>query len=182
MPTLLVAKHLTQEQLPEELRTRGLQDWLQGHWALLFSNPEDFAPPATTPPGFIACVADELRRARTKVLTVLERLSPAEPGNWLQQASGDRSRIVLDGGAPDDRVVDLASHALLHKLLALERPYVLVVDEHGRCRSTITYRARRIDRPRTLTELLCVVAALRGDGISARSTRSPARALARLTP
>jgi hypothetical protein len=182
MTTLLVAKNVTLERLAgKPLARGGLQGWLQGHWALLFSNPEDFAPPATTPPGFMACVAEELNRARTKALVVLDRLPQAGPASWLQQATGDRSLILLDCGALNEPVVELATRALLRKLLELERPYVLVLDEYGRCRSTITYRARRIDRPRTLGELLCVVAALRGDGLSSRGMRSPARA-ARVSP
>jgi hypothetical protein len=168
MTTLLMAEDAVPGQLHGHPPALGLQQCLQGHWALLFSNPEDFAPHPSTPAGFMRCVADDLQRARTRAFAVAHRLEQSPPNGWLQQVTADvapgRSLIVLECGANGGRVVDLATRALAHKLRQLATPYVLVLDEHGRCRSTISYRARRIDRPRSLTELLCMVVALRGDG------------------
>jgi alkyl hydroperoxide reductase subunit AhpC len=170
MTTLLVAGDAALEQHPGQ-PVVGLHDCLQGHWALLFSNPEDFAPHASTPPGFLTYLADGFKRARTKPFTVIHQVQQSHAATWLQHASDDRSLFVLDCAARRP-VVDFATRALVRKLRRLEPPYVLVLDENGRCRSTISYRAQRVDRPRTVEELLCVVTVLRGD----RSEASPDRA------
>ena len=161
MTTLLVARDAALEQLPGHPVVR-LHDCLQGRWALLFSDPEDFAPHASTPSGFLNHLADEFRRARTRPFAVVHQLQQSHGCQWLQHASNDPSLLVLDCSAHP--VVDFATRALLRRLRQLAAPYVVVLDEQGRCRSTICYRARRIDRPRTLEELLCMVRALRGDG------------------
>jgi hypothetical protein len=140
-----------------------LHDWLQGSWALLFSNPDDFAPHASTPPGFMACLADELRRAHTKPLVLANRLQQGTRINWLQHATDDRSVIVLRGTGTG-QIIDFSTRALVLKLKCLPPPFVLILDDHGLCRSTISYRPRRIDRLRTVQDLLSVVAALRNAG------------------
>lgn len=176
---LLVARAAVGEQHPGRT-VAGLRDCLQGDWALLFSNPEDFAPHASTPPGFLTHVAEQFRRTRTRPFAVIHQLQQSLASTWLQLATDDRSLLVLDCAA-SQRVVDFATRALMHKLRRLEPPYVLVLDERGRCRSTLCYRAGCIDRPCTVAELLCVVTALRGDrGLA--SSAPPGSAPARLTP
>jgi len=147
--------------VPADVPVIALHDWLQGSWALLFSNPDDFAPHASTPPGFMACLVDELRRSHTKPLVLANRLQQGIRINWLQHAINDPSVIVLQA-AGTDQVVDFATRALALKLKRLQPPFVLILDDHGRCRSTISYRPRRIDRLRTVQDLLSVVAVLRG--------------------
>jgi hypothetical protein len=157
-----------------------LHDWLQGHWALVFSDPDDFAPHASTPQGFMTCLADELRRARTKPLAVLNRWHSGLAASWLQHATSDRSLIVLEP-ASHEPVIDFSTRALALKLARLQPPYVLILDEQARCRSTLCYRPRGIDRARTVEELLRVVAALRGDTASTKPLPSSAPR-ARVTP
>lgn len=134
-----------------------LHEWLQGSWALLFSDPEDFAPQQGTPHGFMARIADELRRADTKALALARDAEPAQ--GWLRQATEQHAIVVLRPDA--GRIVDFTARSLTRVLEKLEPPFVLVLDELGRCRSTISYRPRRIDRVHTVQELLSVVAALR---------------------
>jgi alkyl hydroperoxide reductase subunit AhpC len=44
--------------------------WKQGHWALLFSHPEDFTPVCTTELGAAAALKPEFDRRNTKLLAV----------------------------------------------------------------------------------------------------------------
>jgi hypothetical protein len=161
MTMLLVARDAVLEQHSGHPLV-GMHDHLQGDWALLFSNPEDFAPHASTPPGFLTYLADKFERGRTRPFALIQQPQQSLTPTWLQHATGDRSLLVLDC-SPNRRIVDLATRALLRKLRQLDPPYVLVLDEQGRCRSTLCYRARQIDRPRSVEELLCMVTALRGD-------------------
>lgn len=157
---------------PSHTPVFALHDWLQGHWAMLFSHPDDFAPHASTPHGFMACLADEFRRARTKPLALIQRLQQSVPTSWLHHATSDRSLIVVRH-APAAQVVDFAARVLELKIAQLTQPFVLILDHAGRCRSTISYRPRRIDRLRTVQDLLGVAAALRGGDVPAAYSSVP---------
>lgn len=43
-------------------------DWLDDHWAVLFSHPKDFTPVCTTELGQLARMADEFARRRCKII------------------------------------------------------------------------------------------------------------------
>lgn len=136
-----------------------LREWLDGCWGVLYSNPEDFAPHPSTPRGFIACLSGEFEQHEVKPIT-FDNTRGAAPESWLDVAVDDRSLVVVDaqGG---DRVIDLAERSLAAQLARLADPFVMILDAWGRCRSTLSYRPRRIDRPRTLTDILDAVAVLR---------------------
>jgi thioredoxin-dependent peroxiredoxin len=175
MTTLLIAE--TDVAAPTGGLMGPLQEWLQGNWAVLFSDPDDFAPHASTPHGFMACLADELRRARVKMLRVAACAQQVPVSSWLDQLEGERSLLTLPC-VQGEQVLDFATRALVLKLTRLQGPYALILDERGRCRSTITYRPRRIDRLRTVHDPLHVIAALRGSclekQLAASMTHQPA--------
>ena len=140
-----------------------LCEWLAGQWAILFSNPEDFAPHPSTPAGFHAQIAGQFEELRVKPLALA--VSTSEPGHqWLRDIDGASASIRLAGtNAGGATVIDFIGCALESKLRNIETPYVAVLDELGRCRLTIRYLRYRTDRPRTVDELLRMVKVLRGD-------------------
>jgi hypothetical protein len=58
--------------------------------------------------------------------------------------------VVIDAEVADAPVIDLAERALAMKLARTEGPLVMILDDNGCCRSTITYHPRRVNRPRTV--------------------------------
>lgn len=136
-----------------------LRAWLDGRWGILYSNPEDFAPHPSTPRGFIACMSGEFDQYEVKPITLGD--GGASQESWLDVAVDDHSLVIVDPNTRDDRVIDFAERALAMRLARIVDRFVMILDASGRCRSTITYRPRRIDRPRTLADLLDAVAVLR---------------------
>lgn len=164
MATLILASR--RAALGEELKhaatrnAKRLRDWLNGRWGILYSNPEDFAPHPSTPRGFIACMSGEFEQYEVKPITLGSERGAARE-SWLDVAVDDHSLVIVDPHPRDDRVIDFAERALAMRLARIVEPFVMILDAAGRCRSTITYRPRRIDRPRTLGDLLDAVAVLR---------------------
>jgi alkyl hydroperoxide reductase subunit AhpC len=141
-------------------RVVALQEWLSGHWAIVLSNPEDFAPHASTPCGFVNYFADGVLAAGVKPIAFGHSLEPLAP-SWLDHAVNDDSVVLLEQDG--DRVVDLAERALAAQLAALRGPFVLILDQRGRCRLTLQYRQQsRQHRPCTMRDLLEMVEVLRG--------------------
>ena len=158
MATLLLATETESSMLLAHERVMTLRDWLQGQWGLVFSHPADFAPHSSTPPGFTTCIADDLLAAGIKPLvfsTSLEQL----PESWFDHALNDDSVVLLANH--DARVLDLAECALASQLAALNRPFVLILDDRGRCRTTLTYAPNAQHRPRTMLDIIEIVATLR---------------------
>ena len=157
MPTLrLASSERRAAYCASHERVRSLREWLQGHWAVVCSHPDDFAPPRGTPEGFVTCIAEGLRTERVKMIGFDCTLEPP-PASWLDHAVNDDSIVVLDGECAT--VVDLAEHALAAKLAALTQPFVVIVDDRGRVRTTLKYRYG--DRSRTLFDIVELVAILR---------------------
>ena len=161
---------------------RSLCESLEGDWAILFSNPEDFAPHPSTPAGFHAQIAAQFAELRVKPLALAT--SADEPGHrWLRDVAGAGAVDPFANARLVSPFVDFASRALEVRLRALDPPYVAMIDAAGRCRLTILYQRHRTDRPRTLEELLRIVNALRaGEGsVTLREdrTRPEARKIGR---
>ena len=132
-----------------------LRNWLNGQWAVLFSNPEDFAPHPSTPEGFITLLADDFAACGVKPIKLGN--DDAAP-SWLDYAGADSARVVLDDD--DGPVIDLAERTLAVKIEGLNSPFVIVLDANARCRTTIKYDARRLERARTIQDVLTVVQVL----------------------
>lgn len=141
-------------------RVCSLREWLNGRWAAVFSHPEDFAPHPSTPQGFTTCLVDGLIGAGIKPLvfgTMLEQL----PESWFDHAVDDDSVVVLK--TYDEPIMDLAERALATKLQALRGPFMLLLDERGRCRTTLRYSTGAHHRPRTILDVIEIASALQHD-------------------
>ena len=132
-----------------------LRDWLGGKWAVLFSNPEDFAPRPSTPAGFITLLADDFAACDVKPISLGR--GHESPPSWLDYAGSDSARVVLDRDEEAGHIVDLAERTLAVKIGRLTAPFVIVIDANARCRTTISYDSRRVERARTIQEVLTVV-------------------------
>jgi len=161
MATMILARNdAAMAELAHE-RIVPLRDWLNGQWGAVFSHPDDFAPSAGTPSGFTNRVADGLLAAGVRPITFCDSLEHVTP-NWLDHAVNDDAVVVLD--ARCERVIDLAERALATQLAALHDRFVLILDERGRCRTSLQYRAESLHtRPRSVEELVEIVGVLRGD-------------------
>ena len=162
MPTMRLAsreRHATNCATHE--RIVSLRDWLQGHWAVVCSHPDDFAPPRGTPAGFVTCIAEGLRASHIKLIA-FDRTHEPPSASWLDHSVNDDAIVLLD--RDDTCVVDLAEYALATKLATLTRPFVVIVDERGRLRLTLSYRT---DEPsKTLFDVVELVTILR-EGVDA---------------
>lgn len=163
MSTLILASRHGLNADARAHRVLRLREWLDGQWGILYSNPEDFAPHPSTPRGFVSRLAAEFEQCNVKPIVLGNELGAA-PESWLDIAMEDRSLVSVDPDGIDEPVIDLAERALAVKLAAIDGRFVMILDANGRCRSTINYRPRRIDRPRTLTDILTMVEVLQGGG------------------
>lgn len=139
-----------------------LADWMKGHWALLFSQPEDFAPDIDASCGSVEQLSETLRARRIKPLAVL----PAErwlPRNWIDALYEEQCLVVLPE-VDEGIVLDVRERMLRAELERLLPPYVVVVDPNLQRRATIGYRA---NSPRRLAEILTVVELLQSAHASA---------------
>ena len=134
-----------------------LKQWLNGDWAIVLSDPHDFAPHPSTPSGFVNRLADSVLSAGVKLIAVGHSLEPPAP-SWLDHAVNDDSVVLLDS---KDRVVDLAERALASRLATLERPFALVLDDKARCRTTLHYRQPAEHAACRMGDLLEIVTTLR---------------------
>jgi len=141
-----------------------LREWLGGQWAVLFSNPEDFAPHPTTPEGFITLLADDFAACGAKPISLDEGSGEQSTPSWLDFAGADATTIVLNSDARSGQIVDLAERMLASKLKRLlghlPARFVIVLDEKARCRTTITYSRNSTARNRTIEDVLTVVQVL----------------------
>lgn len=144
---------------PTHERIVSLLDWLEGHWAIVMSHPDDFAPPPTTPTGFTNRLADQMLAADVKPIAFGHSLELMTP-NWLDHAVNDDAVVLLDTNG--DRIVDLAERALATRLATCTGRFVSILDERGRCRTILHYVESLRTRPRTLRDLMEIVAVLRG--------------------
>jgi alkyl hydroperoxide reductase subunit AhpC len=163
MASVILAKEIQAAPVRANLaheRVVSLHEWLSGHWGIVLSDPKDFAPHPSTPCGFVNYFADGVLAAGVKPIAFGHSLEPLAP-SWLDHAVNDDSVVLLEQA--DDRVVDLAERALASQLATLKGPFVLILDNRGRCRLTLQYRADlQQHRPCTMRDLLEMVEVLRG--------------------
>jgi alkyl hydroperoxide reductase subunit AhpC len=160
MATLVVTD--STQQAPEHALR--LRDWLSGHWAIVFSNPQHFAPHPSTPPGFLARLSSFLERSQVKALTLVGDVA-LDQRRWLDEVVCDPALVALEmaGG----KVIDFAERTLARRIGELSGPFVIVLDANGCCRSTISYRPSHSSRLRTVEDILRVIGVLRSGGTPA---------------
>jgi alkyl hydroperoxide reductase subunit AhpC len=140
------------------LRARRLTDWLQGDWAVLLSDAEDFAPHPSTPPSYLARLNFEFLNRHTKPL-VLASDPWTRDESWVRELTGDDSLIVCDDGGG---YADLAGHELRAQLARLSRPFALALDARGRIRVTLRYPRFTTRRRCDVREILQMIDAIAG--------------------
>lgn len=74
-------------------------DWLDGHYALIFSHPRDFTPVCTTEFGAVAQLAGEWAKRKTKVIGVSVD-SVEDHGKWKRDIE------AFGGAAADFPIID----------------------------------------------------------------------------
>lgn len=161
MATLIVADNTATSDGRKSGSGNSLRNWLAGQWAVLFSNPEHFAPHPSTPTGFITMLADDFVAAQVKPLTLSR--SGEVTASWLDYAGTDSAVIRLEVSR-NEPIVDLAERTLASIVTQLHSPFAIIVDALGRCRSTITYKYAT-GRSRTINEVLSMVQVLRGGAL-----------------
>jgi thioredoxin-dependent peroxiredoxin len=86
-------------------------DWLDGHWAVLFSHPKDFTPVCTTELGAVARLKPEFDKRGVKVIGL--SVDPAEShGRWAQdiadtQGTAPNYPIIADHDLKVSKLYDL---------------------------------------------------------------------------
>jgi thioredoxin-dependent peroxiredoxin len=86
-------------------------DWLDGHWAVLFSHPKDFTPVCTTELGTVARLKPEFDKRGVKVIGL--SVDPAEShGRWAQdiadtQGTAPNYPIIADHDLKVSKLYDL---------------------------------------------------------------------------
>jgi len=137
-----------------------LRSWLNGSWALLFSDPEHFAPNASTPKGYLTCLASVLEDNGIKLI---ELQSADSAASWIDDSDPKRSTLSIATPRNAD-ILDLHAHTLIKRIQETARPFVMVLDERSQCRTTLSYRPQNIVRPRTFEDIVQTIYVLRGDG------------------
>jgi alkyl hydroperoxide reductase subunit AhpC len=146
--------------------TSPVRNWLNGSWALLFSDPDHFAPNASTPKGYLTCLASVLEENGIKLI---ELRSDMPASSWIEESDPLRTTLSISPPRNAD-VLDLHTHTLIKKIHETARPFVMVLDEYAQCRTTLNYRPENIVRPRTLEDIVETIYVLRGDESAANET------------
>jgi hypothetical protein len=160
------------ESRPANASSTCLRRWLDGHWALLFSDAIHFAPDESTPKGYLVALASVLADNGIKLLEV--QSSGSATHSWIDESDPHRATLTLN--AADSRsVLDLHAHTLAKRIRETAGPFVIVLDERAQCRATLKYRRENILRPRTLEDIVETIYVLRGDDhLELESDRRPA--------
>jgi len=126
-----------------------VRQWLRGHWALLFSHPEDFQSEAEAA---MPVLRPAFRSRRVKPLAAAFDTYVRSAG-WVEDIYHDDSLVFLPE-SDEGIVLDVAERELRAELSALLSPFVVVLDGDLRRRATLTYRP---STRRTLSDILRVV-------------------------
>ena len=116
----------------------GLQRWLGGRWALLFSHPEDFATHGFEADRWIACLREELEQLDLRVIAV----GDSYRRSWVSQVGGRFAPAhEVDDWMPADWHIGSDEH------------FVTIFDGALRARRTIVYSAgARVPSPMELAQ------------------------------
>lgn len=111
-----------------------LRDWLDGHWGLIFSHPEDFQETGLEQERWLVVLAQEFRAAGLRPLSCQPRSGRAD-ASWVSKLTGDQWFVQLE-----DAVADLAARQLRAEINSIDSRFVLVIDERLRRRGLLPYR------------------------------------------
>lgn len=77
-----------------------MRSWLDGHWALLFSHPDDFLRSELDLDGWVESARRAFDEAEVRPLAVARLGQPPDDG-WITRVSGDPRIVVLHESAGD---------------------------------------------------------------------------------
>jgi thioredoxin-dependent peroxiredoxin len=127
----------------ESCSGRDLYQWLDGAWALLFSNPEDFEPQRREKGRWLDGLREEFGMRAVRALAVKRDRGPTE-SSWIDNLSFDPRLVRLrepSFAAADE--VSFAARALRGELLTLQSRFVLLIDGSLKRREVLKYSAGR---------------------------------------
>jgi thioredoxin-dependent peroxiredoxin len=127
----------------ENCSGRDLHEWLDGAWALLFSNPEDFEPQRREKGRWLHGLREEFGMRAVRALAVKRYRGPTE-SSWIDNLGFDPRPVQLrepSFAAADE--VSFAARALRGELLTLQSRFVLLIDGSLKRREVLKYSAGR---------------------------------------
>ncbi len=133
-------------------------DYIDGHWALLFSHPADFTPVCTTELGVTAKLKDEFKKRGVKVLALSVDSVESHRG-WIPDIDETQHThvdfpILADGDKKVATLYDMF-HPLANDKFTVRS--VFFIDPNKKIRATITYPA---STGRNFDEILRVIDSL----------------------
>ena len=132
-----------------------LRKWLDGHWAILFSHPEDFIYCELELDRWLDIVGNAFRRAHILPLALSRSTSPIDKG-WVSQLSGDDRSVSLHEGMTGRALLDFHSYRLGACLERIDQRFAMIIDPSPCQRRTLLYGgAEEPASPLDLVRLAC---------------------------
>jgi hypothetical protein len=158
-----------------------LRAWLDGSWALLFSQHDDFANYDVEADRWLILLQDAFENAQVRPIALASGLREDMEGGWLAEVSEGRTCVTLGDDLP--RIADFRLHALRGAIERASSRFVMIIDAELHLRRTFAYSPQ--DRLPSIFDLIATAEKVRG-GDAANSTRSlpedPASTQATHTP
>jgi alkyl hydroperoxide reductase subunit AhpC len=144
-----------------------LHEWLNGDWALLFSNPEDFQPETRERRRWLDILRVEFDARGLRALAVKRDGPPLR--SWIDELQFDREIVQLrEPGFVASDAISFAARALRGDLLTQQCSFVVFIDGTLARREILKYSAGR--HSISMLDLLASVDALRSRRVTTRTT------------
>jgi alkyl hydroperoxide reductase subunit AhpC len=116
-----------------------LQDWLHGHWGLLFSHPTDFAVTDLETDRWLAVTANAFAQRHIRAIA-LDSSQQRYDLSWIAQICGYETAVFLDSGLPSySDETEFNAIVLASAISRAPSRFVMIVDSNLRLRRTFTY-------------------------------------------
>ena len=152
-----------------------LRRWLEGHWALLFSHPDDFGCYDFESDRWLLVLRQALAAARIRPLALVSRHSYGYAG-WVTEVDG--AVVVSEAEPPRSprQVLDFDPHVreLRTAIAQTSTRFAMIIDESLRLRRTFSYTSQhRVPSPLDLAVMACELRKASRATTSATSTAHP---------
>ena len=132
-----------------------LRQWLGGHWAILFSHPDDFVHCELELDRWLAIVGDAFARARVRPIALSRRTRPIDQG-WVSELGGPTRLVCLKERTLRSAALDFHARRLRAFIESVEQRFALIIDSELRARQSLLYGAtERPPSPLDLVRLAC---------------------------